>query len=91
MGANARVARIIAEDDITQFWRTWASRKYGTRHWLVRWGTCPWCCGFWTSLLVVTPVAWFPVVGMRLWWLFPLAVLAVAHAGGRLNHHHGSI
>jgi type IV secretory pathway TrbD component len=89
-GANARIARLITEDDITEPWRAGLRRKYGTANLLVRWAHCPWCAGWWTSALIVTPVAWFPIMGLRYWWIFGLAVWSVAHAAGRLNHHHGS-
>lgn len=89
MGANARIARIIYADDISEGFRYRVARRFGTKHWFTRMINCPWCCGFHTSWLLVTPWAWFPVAGLRWWWLFPLAVLAVSHAGGRLNHHHG--
>ena len=86
--ANARIARIIAEDDITEPFRAWVKRKLGYQHLIARWVICPWCCGFWTAI-PVSAVAWFPVAGLRYWWLYILAFLAVAHAAGRLNHNHG--
>lgn len=86
--ANARIARLIAEDDITEPIRAHYRKKLGTNHWFVKWIHCPWCCGWWTAL-PVTSLAWFPIAGWHVFWLFPLAFLTVAHSAGRLNHHHG--
>jgi hypothetical protein len=88
-GANARIARLIAEDAISAPVRAAVIKKLGTKHLVSQWIECPWCCGWWTAW-PVTAVAWFPIVGMRFWWLFLLAVWSVAHAAGRLNHNHGS-
>jgi hypothetical protein len=88
-GANARLARLITEDEITVFWRDWLIAKLGPQHLITRWAHCPWCAGWWTAW-PVTAVAWFPIAGMRLLLVFFLAVWSVAHAAGRLNHNHGS-
>jgi hypothetical protein len=87
-GATARVARLIYDDDITEPLRAKVIRKLGYNHLLVKWMKCPWCCGFWVALLITTPIAWFPIMGLRFWWVFGLAVWSVAHAAGRLNHNH---
>lgn len=90
-GANARAARLIAEDDIWDRQRERLRKRLGYNSLLSRWLKCPWCCGFATSALIVTPIAWFPIMGLHYWWIFGLAVWSVAHAGGRLNHNHGKI
>ena len=87
-GANARLARLCAEDDITAPWREWLTRRLGPQHLLTRWAHCPWCCGWWFAW-PVTAVAWFPIAHGHYWWLFLLAQWSVAHAAGRLNHSHG--
>ena len=87
--ANARIARLFTEDDITVRLRAWVIRHLRTNHLLARWIQCPWCLGWWTAW-PITAVAWFPVAGLRWWWLYLLAGWAVAHAGGHLNHNHGS-
>lgn len=87
-GANARIARLIAEDDITAPIRAKAVRKWGEHNLLVRWGHCPWCCGWWTAW-PLTAFVWFPIMGVAYWWLFLVAGWSVAHAAGRLNHDHG--
>lgn len=87
-GANARVARLITEDDITQPIRTWAVKRFGEQNLFVRWIHCPWCAGWWTAW-AVTAVAWFPIAGFEMVWGYFLAVWSVAHAAGRLNHDHG--
>lgn len=89
-GANARVARLIAEDDITQSLRNKLGKVIGHSHLLYRWANCPWCCGWWTAW-PITAAAWFPILGTHLWGLYFLAVWSVAHAAGRLNHNHGKI
>lgn len=88
-GANARVARLIAEDEITQPLRERLIRRFGADNLLVRWAHCPWCCGWWTAW-PITALAWFPIMGLRFWWIFGLVGWSVAHAAGRLNHNHGS-
>jgi hypothetical protein len=82
------VARLIAEDDITERWRRGLIKRWGRLNLLVRWAHCPWCCGWWTAW-PVTAVAWFPLMGWRLWWVYGLAAWSVAHAAGRMNHNHG--
>lgn len=88
-GANARLARLFTEDEITQPIRTWVTAKLGADHLLARWLECPWCLGWWTAW-PVTAVAWFPIMGSHLPTVFVLAAWSVAHAAGRLNHNHGS-
>ena len=88
-GANARIARLIAEDEITGPIRHWLITRWGTKNLLVRWAHCPWCCGWWTAW-PITAIAWFPIAGLSWWWLYFIAVWSVAHAAGRLNHNHGS-
>lgn len=87
-GANARIARLIAEDDITEPLRAKAVAKFGAQNLLVRWAHCPWCCGWWTAW-PVTAIAWFPLMGGHWWGMYFLIVWSVAHAAGRLNHDHG--
>lgn len=84
---NARIAKLIWDDGITEPIRAHLRKKYGTRNWWVRLISCPWCCGFWTAW-PVTAVAWFPIMGLRYWWIYLLAGWSVAHAAGRLNHNH---
>jgi hypothetical protein len=84
---NARIARLIWTDDITEPIRAYFRRELGTKHLLVQWIHCPWCCGWWTAW-PVTAIAWFPIMGLRYWWLFLIAGWSVAHAAGRLNHNH---
>lgn len=88
--ANARIARILPEDKIAEPWRHAIKQRFGYKHWVVSLTTCPWCLGWWTAI-PVSALAWFPVAGLHYWWLYPLAFLAVAHAGGRLNHSHAPI
>jgi hypothetical protein len=87
-GANARLARLVAEDDITEPIRAWLRRRFGEHNLLVRWAHCPWCCGWWFAW-PITAAAWFPILGTHLWGMYLLAVWSVAHAAGRLNHDHG--
>jgi hypothetical protein len=84
-GANARIARLIAEDDITEPVRAKVIKKLGHTNLIARWIQCPWCCGWWTAW-PITAVAWFPIMGASLWWVYGLAAWSVAHAGGRLNN-----
>lgn len=88
-GTNARIARLVTDDDITEPWRAALRQKHGTRNLLVRWAHCPWCAGWWTAW-PVTAVAWFPIMGWHYWWVYLLAGWSVAHAAGRLNQVHGS-
>jgi hypothetical protein len=89
-GANARIARLIAEDDITDSLRNKVGKRYGYSSLAYRWAKCPWCAGFWTAW-PITAAAWFPIMGLHLWGLYVLAAWSVAHAAGRLNHNHGKI
>ena len=84
-GANARVARLITEDDITEPLRNKIINRMGYNHLLSRWIQCPWCAGWWTAA-PVTAIAWFPIMGTSFWWLSGLAFWSVAHAAGRLNN-----
>jgi hypothetical protein len=84
-GANARIARLIAEDEITEPWRAWLIKHLGSQHLLTRWAHCPWCAGWWTAW-PVTAAAWFPIMNTQLWGLYFLAAWSVAHAAGRLNN-----
>lgn len=89
-GANARVARLITEDDITQPIRNKIGKRFGHSSLAYRWANCPWCAGWWTTW-PVTAIAWFPLMGTAYWWVFGLAAWSVAHAAGRMNHNHGKI
>lgn len=89
-GANARVARLIAEDDVWDRRRERLRTKLGYNSLLSRWIKCPWCCGWWTAW-PITAVAWFPLMGASYWWIYGMAAWSVAHAGGRLNHSHGKV
>jgi len=89
-GANARIARLIAEDDVWDRQRERLRKRIGYTSLLSQWIKCPWCCGWWTAW-PVTAVAWFPIMGTSFWWVYGLAAWSVAHAGGRLNHNHGKI
>ena len=74
--AAARITRLVTDDTITEPLRVWASDKrfvYG----LI---TCPWCIGFWISLVIVA--VWW-TTGPRTEWL--LAPFAVSYVAGRLN------
>lgn len=88
-GANARLARLVTEDDITEPLRRKAIKRMGYSHLLSKWLQCPWCFGWWTAW-PVTAAAWFPIMGVRFWGLYLLAVWSVAHGAGRLNHSHGA-
>lgn len=90
-GANARLARLFTEDSITVEWRNKIGKRFGHSSKPYKLINCPWCLGFWTSLFIVTPIAWFPIMGTSYWWLFGLAVWSVAHGAGRLNHNHGKV
>lgn len=74
--ATARLTRLVTDDTITEPLRVWASDKpllYG----LI---TCPYCIGFWISL--VTVAVWW-TAGDRTVWL--LAPFAVSHVAGWVN------
>lgn len=104
-GANARIARLIAEDDITAPWRARLVKRYEGKVFNLR--LWPWkkklrfnkeliarwahCpwCCGWWTAWLFTAVAWFPIMGTQLWGWFFLAQWSVAHAAGRLNHDHG--
>lgn len=81
---NARFARIFTKDEIMDPWRRWVRNKFGYNSMLTEWSTCPWCLGWWSSIPAFA-LAWFPIMGLRMWWLIAPAWFAVAHAAGRLN------
>lgn len=87
-GANARVARLITEDDITEPLRSKFIKRMGYNHLLSKWIQCPWCAGWWTAW-PITAIAWIPIMGANYWWVGGIAAWSVAHAAGRLNHDHG--
>lgn len=81
---NARFARIFARDEIMEPWRLWVKKRYGYNSMLFKWAKCVWCLGWWTSIPAFA-LAWFPVMGLKMWWLIPAAWFAVAQAAGSLN------
>lgn len=89
-GANARWARLWTEDEITQGLRNRVGKRFGHSSFFYKWINCPWCFGMWWAV-PISALAWFPIMGTQLWWMYPLAVGSVAHAAGRLNHNHGKI
>ena len=82
--ANARIARIVTKEDPGKPIRRWISQKFGYNSTWAKGFECPWCLGFWTAI-PATALAWFPIMGLRMWWLIPVAWLAVTHAAGYLQ------
>ncbi|MFJ9085865.1 hypothetical protein ACIRL3_25935 [Streptomyces sp. NPDC102384] len=56
IGASTRLQRLIGADTITEPLRAWVIRKSGSDR-AGEFLACPWCSGFWTSVLCVL-VAW---------------------------------
>jgi hypothetical protein len=58
--AVARLARLVAEDEIMVGFRRWVINRNGTNGWLTKLVHCaPWCMSFWFALIM--PVAvYFP-------------------------------
>lgn len=81
---NARFARIFAKDEIMESWRNKVKKKFGYQSLASKWAHCVWCLGWWTAI-PATALAWFPTMGLRMWWLIPAAWFAVAQAAGSLN------
>lgn len=89
-GANARFARAVTKEEPGAPFRRRVKKKFGYQSLMVKWSECPWCLGFWTAW-PATALAWFPIAGLQLWWLFVPAGFAVAHATGRWNHNHAPV
>lgn len=81
-----RVYRLIADDDIADRPREWVLDKLDDARLekLDKLITCPWCLGFWLSVLAW--VAWLIspgwTVGLALPWALSAAVALVAKASG---------
>lgn len=57
--AAARLARLVAEDQITVFLRRIVVKKFGPDGWLTKLIHCaPWCMSMWFSVLVPVAVFW---------------------------------
>jgi hypothetical protein len=81
---NARFARIFARDEIMEPWRNKIKKRFGYQSLASKWANCVWCLGWWTAIPAFA-LAWFPVMGLRMWWLIPAGWFAVAQAAGSLN------
>lgn len=57
--AAARLARLVAEDEITVGFRRRVVNRFGTTHLITKLIHCaPWCMSFWFSLLQPIAVFW---------------------------------
>lgn len=81
---HARFVRIATRDEITEPWRNKVRKRWGYQSLPAKWIECPWCFGWWTAW-PASAVAWFPIMGLSMWWLYPVAMMAIAHAAGYLN------
>lgn len=82
--ANARFARTVTKEQPFAGFRAWVAKKAGYNSLWTELFKCPWCFGFYTAI-PATALAWFPVMGLKMWWLIPAAWFAVAHAAGLLQ------
>lgn len=57
--AVARLARLVAEDDITVSFRRSVVNRFGPSAWITRLIHCaPWCMSMWFALLMPVAVLW---------------------------------
>lgn len=57
--AVARLARLVAEDQITVGFRRMVVNRYGADAWLTKLVHCaPWCMSMWFSVLMPVAVLW---------------------------------
>jgi hypothetical protein len=57
--AAARLARLVAEDEITVFFRRGVVNKFGPTAWITKLIHCaPWCMSMWFSALIPVAVFW---------------------------------
>lgn len=82
--ANARFARTATKEKPFSWFQRWVANRTGYNSLWVELFECPWCFGFWTAI-PATALAWFPIMGTRMWWLILPAWFAVAHAAGLLQ------
>jgi hypothetical protein len=77
LGASLRLTRLVSMDGLTWPLRRWAAAK-GPR-WLAGWLSCPWCVGFWVTLVCVAAV-WqaAPCPGLAWWWAVPAQALGTS-------------
>lgn len=57
--AAARITRLITTDTLTDPLRLWIARTYES-DWVDELFTCPWCMGFWVSLVTVLITLAYP-------------------------------
>ena len=81
-----RVYRLIAEDDIFDRPRDWAFDKLAEERLekLDKLITCPWCLGFWLS--VIAWVAWMLSPAWTVGLAFPWALSAAVGLIAKLDH-----
>lgn len=78
--AVARLARLVAEDTITNGFRRAIVNRYGSEAWLTKLIFCaPWCMSIWFSVLMPVAVFWHNV-----WVLAALSIPAGSMAAALL-------
>jgi hypothetical protein len=78
--AAARVFRLLVVDDITYRLRNWVSRR---SEWVQEGFHCPWCMGYWISLLFV--VTGLLAMGVFTWWGVVAGGFAASYVQARLQ------
>lgn len=78
--AAARVFRLLVVDDITYRLRNWVSRR---PPWFRELYACPWCAGWYFSLLFV--ITGLLVMDVFTWWGVLAGALAANYVQARLN------
>lgn len=81
VGAAARLTRLITRDTITKPLRARVEARYGPDSLPDEFIRCPWCVGFWVSLLLAA-LAYCPAIGQHPAFLMPAAALTLSHVVG---------
>jgi len=83
LGASVRLTRLVTVDKVAFPLRRWAAAKGPPG--LGAWLSCPWCVGFWITLVCVA-VQWFavPLAGVPWWYAIPAEALTFAYVVGMI-------
>lgn len=81
IGAALRLTRLITRDTITRPLRNWVVNRYGPETMPDEFVRCPWCVGFWISLLVAA-AALIPPIAHSGAFLLLAAALTLSYLVG---------
>jgi len=75
----ARLTRLLTVDEITDFIRIWAYKRFGQDSRIGYFVTCPWCVSLWLGFATAPFLIWITETS---WWAWPLYALAGSYVAG---------